>query len=125
MSEVLRRLEDCKDDFERDCVKSVQGIAEQLQKIYEGEIESDIEEGEKMTLNEYFDDFLDVEYIVNCHKEYKSAKVWITLGGPGICIDTDDAMVKLYWGSTRAEAPFDYNVRDVIDDIFEEIYNID
>lgn len=75
-------------------------------------------------LNSYFDDYLDVDYIVNCNKEYQAARIWVTVGGPGIYIDTEDAAVKLTWGSTKAEAYLGYNLRDAIDDIFREIYEI-
>lgn len=112
-------------DFEKECQDTVDRIAKELQEIYEGKVPSENEDydEEQMTLREYFDDYLDVDYIVNSSKEYQSCRVWVTLGGPGICIDTSDAMVRLYWGSTTAEAPISYNVRDEIDGIFEEIYN--
>lgn len=164
-------------DFEKDCQRQVDAIAEELQKRYGGnddeieelenqleeledaepempdeddfvseaeydkaydeyekahdeweEKQSDLEEKldeakEEGDLRSYFDDYLDVDYMVNSSKEYQSCRVWVTIGGPGICIDTSDAMVHLYWGSTTAEAPISYNVRDEIDGIFEEIYN--
>ena len=124
MGDMIRRVEDCTNDFEIDCVKTVQRIAQELQDIYDGKVESETEDGEMMTLIEYFDDFLDVNYTVNYRREYKSASICIGYGGPNIYIDTDDAYVKLYWGATRAEAPFSYTVRDAIDDIFAEYYEI-
>lgn len=79
------------------------------------------EEGD---LRSYFDDYLDVDYIVNSSKEYQSARIWVTVGGPGIWIDTDSSTVEISWGSTRKTAYLSYNVRDAIDDIFREIYEI-
>lgn len=104
------------DDFQKECDETVKRIAEELESLYNGN-----EEGKN--LQSYFDDYLDVDYVVNSRKEYRSASICIATGGPGIYIDTKDAMVKLYWGCTRSEAPFSYNVRNKIDSIFEEIYN--
>ena len=75
-------------------------------------------------LRSYFDDYLDVDYIVNSNKEYQSARIWVTIGGPGIYIDTEKATVELRWGGTSTSAPISYNVRDEIDSIFEEYYDI-
>lgn len=79
------------------------------------------EEGD---LRDYFDDYLDVDYIVNSAKEYESARIWVTVGGPGIWIDTEKSTVEISWGSTRKTAYLSYNVRDEIDDIFRDIYEI-
>ena len=75
-------------------------------------------------LRSYFDDYLDVDYIINSSKEYQSARIWVTVGGPGIWIDTEKSTVEISWGSTRKTAYLSYNVRDEIDEIFEEIYSI-
>lgn len=83
-----------------------------------GELE---EEGD---LRSYFDDYLDVNYIVNSSKEYESARIYVTLGGPAIWIDTDKSTVEISWGSTRKTAYLSYNVRDEIDEIFREIYDL-
>lgn len=113
-----------KKDFEQECQEMVDNIAKELLDIYNGEVESDDPEeyGEKKTLREYFDDCLDVNYLVSRDKEYKSAIVCITWGGPNIYVDTEDSYVKLYWGCTQAKAPLSYQVRDEIDSIFEEWY---
>lgn len=81
---------------------------------------SDLEDD---TLEKYLEDYLDVDYIVNNKKEYQSCRVWITIGGPGICIDTEDSCVKLHWGSTHKEWGISYSTRDKIDAIFEQEYN--
>lgn len=96
-------------------------IAEELKAIYDGEITND--DGDQMTLYDYFSDVLDFEYTVNSRKEYSSVKVWIGLGGPNVWIDTSDSYVRLAWGSEREEYPLSYYVRDEIDSIFEEYYN--
>lgn len=102
----------------RECCKNV---VEELQTIYNGEMVND--DGEIMTLYDYFTDVLDYEFTITSGKEYKSVKIWVTLGGPNVWIDTADSYVRLVWGSDREEYPLSYYVRDEIDSIFEEYYN--
>lgn len=83
----------------------------------------DVEEFEELSIYDYFDDFLDIDYTVNRYKEYQSALICIGWGGPNIYIDTDDAYVKLYWGSTREQYPIYYGTRDVIDEWAEELFS--
>jgi hypothetical protein len=96
-------------------------IVDELEAIYNG-TETD-ENGEEITLWDYFSDVLDFDFTVNRFKEYISARIWIGLGGPNVWIDTDDSCVRLAWGSDREEYPLSYDVRDEIDSIFEEYYN--
>lgn len=96
-------------------------IADELQAIYNGEVLND--DGEEMTLYDYFSDVLDFEYTISSRKEYQSVCVWVTLGGPNVWIDTSDSYVRLAWGTSREEYPLSYYVRDEIDSIFEEYYN--
>lgn len=95
-------------------------IAEELEAIYNGTETN--EEGEPITLYDYFSDVLDWEYTIDSRKEYKSVCVWVTLGGPNVWIDTSDSYIRLAWGSDREEYPLSYYVRDEIDNIFEEYY---
>lgn len=94
------------------------------EKVSELQDKIDACEEEDHSIRDYLEDFLDVDYIVNSSKEYQSCRVWVTVGGPGICIDTEDAEVKLYWGGTHTTAPISYNVRDEIDDMFREYYDM-
>lgn len=96
-------------------------IAEELKSIYNGEIKSD--DGEIMTLHEYMSDILDFEYTITSRREYKSVKIWVTLGGPNVWIDTSDSYIRLAWGSEREEYPLDYDICNEIDAIFEEYFN--
>ena len=96
-------------------------IAEELQSIYNGEQVN--EDGEQITLYDYFSDVLDFEYTISSRKEYRSVKIWITLGGPNVWIDTADSYVRLAWGSDKEEYPLSYYIRDEIDAIFEEYYS--
>ena len=76
-----------------------------------------------LSLYDYFEDFLDVEYIIDSRGNYIGSKIYITLGGPTVWIDTPTSEVKLHWASERASYPIDFDVRDQIDEIFEEFYN--
>ena len=105
----------------KEYMKMCKDIADELTSIYNGEVLTD--EGETMTLYDYFSDVLDYEYTVNCHKEFISVKVWVALGGPNIWIDTDDSYVRLAWGNNCEEYPLSYYIRDEINDIFEELYS--
>ena len=66
---------------------------------------------------------LDFEYTITSRREYKSVKIWVTLGGPNVWIDTSDSYIRLAWGSDREEYPLDYDVAAEIDYIFEEYFN--
>ena len=101
--------------------KYCENIAKELQAIYNGDVLND--DGEAMTLYDYFSDVLDFEYTISSNKEYKSVCVWVTIGGPNVWIDTSDSYVRLAWGTSREEYPLSYYVRDEIDSIFEEYYN--
>lgn len=96
-------------------------VVEEIEAIYNGDALN--VDGETMTLYDYFADVLDFEYTITSRKEYKSVKVWVTLGGPNVWIDTNDDAVHLAWGTDREEYPLDYDVSNEIDSIFEEYFN--
>ena len=79
---------------------------------------------DKGNLTEYFNDFLDCEYRVDKSKGYLSARVFVTLGGPNVWIDTDTETVELRWGNDRAFWDIPSEISDYIDEIFQEIYDI-
>ena len=106
-------------DFEKECQERVDRISNQLNNLAAGEIS---EEDECQDLYDYFDDVLDIEYRIDGRGNYKSVRLMIAGGGPNIYVDTDDAYVKLYWGSTQASSPLSYTASDAIDDIFEDMY---
>lgn len=88
------------------------------------ELEDKKSELEDDTLEKYLEDILDMDYIVNANKEYQSCRVWVTIGGPGIYIDTEDSAVKLNWGSTHKEWGLSWDTRNKIDSIMEDYYNM-
>lgn len=68
----------------------------------------------------YFDDALDVEYIVGSDGELRGVIVWVGLGGPNICVDTYRQEVRLSWGGDKATWSLWSDVTGAIDEIFEE-----
>ena len=95
-------------------------IADELDKIASGE--SFDEDGERVTMVDYFREYLDVFYIVNSKKEYMSCRVLVAYGGPSIYINTYNGKVELYWWFETAEAELTREAIEAIDELFEMIY---
>lgn len=95
-------------------------VAEEIEEYATGNMTDD--NGDGLGLYDYLNDVLDFEFTVDSRKEYKSAKIWVTLGGPNVWIDTAERAVRLAWGSDREEYPLDWDVCDKIDEIMQEIY---
>ena len=68
-------------------------------------------------------DALNVEYAVDGNLDYKAAKIYVTLGGPTVWVDTDERAVKLAWGTDREEYPLDWDVSGHLDEVLEDEYN--
>lgn len=96
-------------------------IREELEEIYQGKAKT--EDGETATFYDYFEDVLDFEYTVNSRREFVGVKVWITLGGPNIWLDTRSQEICLAWGSDREAVWLPSEFCQEIDYIFEEYYN--
>lgn len=77
---------------------------------------------EQLSVSDYLADVLDYEITIDSQLEYKSAKIWVTLGGPNVWIDTADKAVKLAWGTDRAEYALDWDTCDEIDEYMQELY---
>lgn len=78
---------------------------------------------EAVGIYDYFSDVLDIDYRVNAQKEYVGARLWVTLGGPNICIDTEKSAVCLKWWGDTAERLIDVSTCDAIDDYARELYD--
>ena len=46
---------------------------------------------DQLSLYDYFEDALDIEYRVGSNKDYRSVCIMVTCGGPNVYIDTEDA----------------------------------
>lgn len=78
---------------------------------------------EQMSLYDYFEDCLDIEYRVGSDKEYRSVRIMVACGGPNIFIDTASKAVELYWWTDRASFLLSSDVCEEIDQWAEEYYN--
>lgn len=103
-------------------------IREELESLYYADHTDEEREeleanGEAYDLYSYFADVLDFEYTINSSKEYSSVRVWLTLGGPNIWIDTSACEIRGAWGSSRESVYLPGEICAEIDSIFEEYYN--
>ena len=97
-------------------------IADELEQYINGEI-TDEETGETLSLYDYFSDVLDFEFIINSNLTYSAVKVYVTLGGPTVWIDTYSGSVELRWANEKSCCYLTSDVIDEINDYFEEYYN--
>ena len=84
--------------------------------------ETDSGDFEQLSIYDYLADVLDYEITIDSQLEYKSAKIWVTLGGPNVWIDTAEKAVKLAWGTDRAEYPVDSDTCEEIDEYMQDLY---
>lgn len=103
-------------------VEFPEGVGEKFKCTHCEEV-AEVDEWEELSIYDYLDDILDIDFTVNRFKEYQSCNICVGWGGPNIYIDTADAYVKLYWGSTREKYPIKYNTNDVIDDWAREYWD--
>lgn len=125
---IFWRIKTMKNTTANELRTMCENIREELNKLYEAdftdaEIEAMQDNGEATSLYDYFNDVLDYEFTINSDKSYKSVKIWVTLGGPNICIDTGYNEIKGFWGSDRESAWLPSEIAEEIDSIFEELYN--
>ena len=97
-------------------------IAEELEQHFNGEI-TDEETGETLSLYDYFSDVLDVEYLINSDLSYRAVKVYVTLGGPNVWIDTYNGSIELRWANEESRYFLTSDIIDEIDYIWEDYYN--
>lgn len=69
-------------------------------------------------------DVLDIIYMVNADRSYRSARVTITVGGPNVYIDTEDNELVVTWGSATVRrglpAAFITGLDDALGELWEE-----
>ena len=77
---------------------------------------------EVTTIGDYFDDFLNVDYVVGSDKRYKACRVLVAYVGPNIYIDTWDGQVQLEWWGEYAKAEIPAYLCAEIDGSFKAVY---
>lgn len=100
-------------DFKERCIREVKTMAAEI-----NELEKDYE-----AFYEYFNDVLDVEYRIASDGSYKGASIYLTLGGPNIWVDTLNGRIELRWGTDTATWLLNEEVVEMIDEMYEEMYN--
>ena len=98
--------------MKKENIEYCKNVADELKDLYD-----------KGNLTEYFDDILDVRYIVNSKKEYLYSQIWVTLGGPSVWVDTQSRTVELRWLTDSASYPIHLDVVEYIDEIMREIFD--
>lgn len=84
---------------------------------------SDIEDFEQLSLWDYMEDILDIEYRISSDREtVRSVQIMVTCGGPNIYIDTATRNVELYWWGDRASYPISYDTCDALDEWAQELW---
>ena len=96
-------------------------VADELEEYAAGTVTDD--NGEPLTMYDYVADALDIEYTVDSRKTYLGARIYVTLGGPTVWIDTRGKTVELRWGADSATALLSYDAAEQLDDIMSEIYD--
>lgn len=92
-------------------------IADELEAVYNGE------SGENYNLWDWIaENVLEIEYRIDGKREYKGVKLWVTLGGPNVWIDTYNSEVCLAWGMDRAEYLLDIDVSAALDEMYAEFW---
>ena len=68
------------------------------------------------------DDNLGIKIITDLDgKDLYGAEICVAWGGPNIYINTRDAYVESYWGSTEVKIPFSYDACNIINDYIDEL----
>lgn len=79
-------------------------------------------EPEQLTLYDYFEDALDIEYRCDGRREYRSVSVMVACGGPNIYVDTDENAVLLYWWGDRARYSLGSDTAAAVDEWAQEYW---
>lgn len=83
---------------------------------------SEVDELEQLSVWDYLEDALDIEYRIGSDKQYRSVCIMVACGGPNIYIDTASKSVELYWWGDRASYPISTDATDAVDEWAEELY---
>ena len=97
-------------------------IADEIEAYAAGQITND--EGEEMNLYDWMAEALDMEYIITSQRDYKACRIWVTLGGPNVWVDTEEKAVKLAWGTDRETYPLSWDTCDELDSIAAELWEV-
>ena len=72
---------------------------------------------------EYFNDTLDINWLLNSDKTFKAVRLLVAFGGPNIWIDTETQMIEVYWWNDTFKLHIPSEIVEAIDEQFEEIFD--
>jgi rubrerythrin len=84
---------------------------------------SDVEAWEPLGFWDYFQDALDVDWILDSNREYKAVRLMVACGGPNIYVNTWERCVELYWWTESARFDLLSSTRDAIDEWAAELWS--
>ena len=73
---------------------------------------------------DYFDDYYNIDWILDSNKELQAVRVMVACGGPNIYINTWDKQVELFWWTDSGKYYLDNDLCNAINSIFEEYWNM-
>jgi hypothetical protein len=116
-------------DIQKELDKICKGYAKDLKERWEFHQTDEYEELEDIyederTLYYLLDDILDLEFTCTADRSYISAEFALGIGGPNIYVDTRRGVVKGGWGNARSEYYIDDEVKDWLDDYFDDMWNM-
>lgn len=79
---------------------------------------------EQLSIYDYLEDCLDIEYRCSSRREYRSVQIMVACGGPNIYLDTATGKVEMYWYSDRADAPLSRECINALDEWAEEYFSL-
>lgn len=68
-------------------------------------------------------EILDIEYTLDSRKDVIGIRLYVTIGGPTVWIDTRSGIVHAAWGTDTWECAIDGPVVDAMHDYFLESFN--
>lgn len=84
----------------------------------------DTPEGEPNTALDYLSDVLDIEYVVNSRREYKSARILVGFGGPNVWINTGTGHLAVSWWSAPEYRSLPREFVNELDEHLEEYFDL-
>lgn len=74
--------------------------------------------------NEVIDEALDIEFTTNAQREVLGAKIYVTVGGPLVYVDTQERTVEGRWGNAEISLSYYPEAGSRIDDLIAEHWDI-
>lgn len=110
-----------------DCSKQMfdgaKHIIEDLEKFYNDDFTEEERETEEDSLFNYFNDVLDVKYIISGDKKtLYGVELCVAWGGPAIYIDTYNNVIKCRWWGDAFNMYLPSELAEMITDFWENIY---